>query len=96
MHTFRERMMPHLHSLAGTMLNNRHYHWLNIVTQVMAGLHSEGWEKLDNDGKLYWLGRMSSDFHPKGMGDSEYLADPNYNAIVELIGHETRALSRSK
>jgi hypothetical protein len=96
MPNFSERMMPHLHSLAGTMLNNRHYHWLSIVTQVMAGLHGGGWERLDNDTKLYWLERMSSDFHPKGMGDSEYAVDPSYSMILELIGYETRALSRSK
>jgi len=77
------------------MLNNRHYHWLHIVTQVMAGLHAGGWEKLDNDTKLYWLQRMGSDFHPKGMGDSEYATDPNYNAILELIGYEGRAISRA-
>jgi len=89
---FGSRMMPHLESLARKMLNNRDFGYLSTVADLMSGLHSGKWSRLPKDDKEYYLKKMSSDFHPKGMGDSQYGFDSDYQSILELLSAEERAL----
>jgi hypothetical protein len=90
--TLSDRMMPHLEALAQKMLGNRHFGHLATASSLMAGLSRGGWERLSNDDKDYFLKKMSSDFHPKGMGDSEYGLDADYRSILELISDEQRVI----
>ena len=86
------RMMPHLESLAHKMLDNRDFEYLSTVADLMSGLHRGKWSQLPKDDKEYYLKKMSSDFHPKGMGDSQYGFDSDYQSILELLLAEGRAL----
>jgi hypothetical protein len=69
--SFGARMMPHLESLAAKMLKNRDFHYLRTVADLMAGLSGPGWNRLSDEDKAGYLEQVQTDFHPKGMGDSQ-------------------------
>lgn len=86
--------MPHLESLSAKMLKNRDFGYLKTVANLMAGLCGPGWSQLADEHKERYLEQMKTDFHPRGMGDSVYGADPDYQAIIGLIDSEFRAVRR--
>jgi hypothetical protein len=89
-----ERMMPHLESLAAKMLKNRDFGYLKTVADLMAGLSGPGWSRLADEDKERYLEQMKVDFHPRGMGDSQYGFDPDFSAVCALIDSEHRAVRR--
>jgi hypothetical protein len=89
-----ERIIPHLESLAARMVKSRHFAYLKTVADLLAGLTGGGWGRLPDEDKLRYLEQMQIDFHPKGMGDSEYSTDPDYSAVYDLIEQEFRAVKR--
>ena len=88
------RMMPHLESLAAKLLQSRMFGHLKIVSDLMAGLCSDGWSRLSDDDKRNYLEYLESDFHVRGFGDSEVGSWPEYHAIVELISLEMKAVRK--
>ncbi|MFN7138656.1 MAG: hypothetical protein ACK4UN_04905 [Limisphaerales bacterium] len=89
-----ERMMPHLESLAAKMLKNRDFGYLKTVADLMVGLSGLGWSRLADEDRERYLEQMKVDFHPRGMGDSQYGFDPDFSAICDLIDLEYRAVRR--
>jgi len=87
-------MMPHLESLAAKMLKNRDFAYLKTVADLMVGLSGPGWSQLADEHKERYLEQMRTDFHPRGMGDSQYGFDPDYSAVCDLIDLEYRAVRR--
>ena len=87
-------MMPHLESLAAKMVKRRHFGYLKTVADLLVGLSGPGWGRLADEDRMRYLEQMQTDFHPRGMGDSEYGSDPDYSAVLDLIDSEFRAVRR--
>jgi len=87
-------MMPHLESLAAKMVKSRDFGYLKTVADLLVGLNGPGWSRLADEEKMRYLEQMQTDFHTRGMGDSEYGTNPDYSAIHELIELEVRAVRR--
>ena len=85
-------MLPHLEGLAAKMVRSRHFSYLKIVADLLVGLSGPGWSRLGDEDKMRYLEQMQTDFHPRGMGDSEYFSDPDYSAVCRLIDSEARAV----
>jgi hypothetical protein len=78
-------MMPHLESLAAKMVRSRHFGYLKTVADLLVGLNGPSWSRLPDEDKMRYLEQMQTDFHPRGIGDSEYGTDPDYAAVRDLI-----------
>ena len=87
-------MLPHLESLAAKMVRSRHFSYLKTVADLLVGLSGPGWSRLADEDRMRYLKQMQIDFHPRGMGDSEYYSDPDYSAVCDLIDLEVRAVRR--
>ena len=92
--TWEQRMLPHLESLAAKMVRSRHFGYLKIVADLLVGLSGPGWSRLADQDRMRYLEQMQIDFHPRGMGDSEYGSDSDYSAVCDLIDSEVRAVRR--
>ena len=89
-----QRMMPHLERLAAKMIRSRHFAYLRTVADLLVGLSGPDWNRLADEHRMLYLKQMRIDFHPRGIGDSEYADDPDYLAILELIEAEYEAVRR--
>jgi hypothetical protein len=92
--TWEQRMMPHLESLAAKMLKNRDFGYLKTVADLMVGLSGPEWGRLADEDRERYLEQMKVDFHPRGMGDSQYGFDLDFSAVCDLIDLEYRAVRR--
>ncbi len=92
--TGEQRMMPHLEGLAAKMIRSRHFGYLKTVSNLLVGLNGPGWSRLADEDRMRYLEQMQIDFHPRGMGDSEYSSDPDYSAVCDLIASEIQAVRR--
>ncbi|HEY4300176.1 MAG TPA: hypothetical protein VGM73_04845 [Candidatus Didemnitutus sp.] len=92
--TWEQRMLPHLDSLAAKMVRSRHFGYLKTVADLLVGLSGPGWSRLADEDRMRYLEQMQIDFHPRGVGDSEYATDPDYSAVLDLIQSEVRAVRR--
>jgi len=93
--TFEGRMVPRLKSLAGKLLEKERFGSLAKVSDILAGLSGDGWSRLSEEDKEYYLKKMSTDFHPRGpIGDSDLGWDEDYQAILELITYEEKGLKK--
>lgn len=87
-------MITHLESLAAKTLKSRHFSYLKTAADLLVGLSGPGWSRLSDEDKQRYLEQMKVDFHVRGMGDSEFGADPDYLAIRDLIELEFQAVRR--
>ena len=85
-------MLPHLQNLAGKMVWSGHFAYLKTIADLLVGLSGTGWSRLPDEDRMRYLEQMQIDFHPRGMGDSDYASNPDFLAVLELIEAEFRAV----
>jgi len=87
--------MQHLPNLAQKFLDAKEYDFLRIVADMMVGFSSDGWTRLGDEEREYYLKDLKTKFHPRYMGESQSCwGNPDYENILETIDGEYRALTR--
>ncbi len=88
---FEQRMIEHLHALAAVLLAQKMYGRLNMVTSLLSGLSSGGWQRLGDEERADFLKGMADGFHVRAWDDWDF-RDPTLSAIREMIDAQQRGI----
>jgi hypothetical protein len=91
---FAEEMLARLKPLAIKLIELEMYGYLSDVADLLVCFKSGNWPRLADEDQEEYLKKMGDTFHVRGMGDSELFNDPNYQFVLERVGHELQAVRR--
>ena len=93
---FAEEMIPPLRALARKLVDLEMYSHLSSVADLLAAFKSGNWPKLSLEDQEFYLEKMESTFHVRGIGDTPAGDEPEYRFILTRVDQEARALRKKK
>ena len=91
---FAEEMIVPLRRLAKKLIEFEMYPDLSTVADLLAAFKSGKWPALSYEDQEFYLEKMKSTFHPRGMGDSPIGNEPDYEFVLARVNAEYRAIRR--
>jgi hypothetical protein len=94
--SFSDQMIRPLDELAGQVLRLKQYGRLHLVAELLAVFSSGAWDRLEEEEKKVFLGKLRSDFHVRAWDDWEFSADSALSRISALIAAESKGIERKQ
>jgi len=89
-------MIPPLDELAHEVLRLKQYHRLHLISELLAIFSSGAWDRLAEEERRGFLGKLRTDFHIRAWDDWELKAEGAYFRIGTLIAAESKGIDRQR
>lgn len=83
--TFDQHIIPPLHELAESLLQDKFYTKLVMVSQYLSVFENDQWQRLGDEERFFFLEKMDNDFHYRAWDFIDNTKNTPYSRVKTLI-----------